>query len=200
MSERKMHDLFADWYRQVDLDPSPELLKRRWNCVNSILDGLSMKVTTTLVGAFLGLPGTKGQEQLIHALKEADSTFPMKENAELVRVLAGACLAQCIDEKHDCAPFAALGLVSASCHGVGPKPLLTEVLEAANSYVMVEGQRIRHDPMWREKTAYRFRKPTRTLRGRVPIGGFGDSFQDDLRKEQRPQRFVGRRWPGRGCW
>ena len=161
MSEGRQHELFADWYRQVDLEPSPEVLARRWDCVEAALSALSVAGLYDLTRILYSLPESAEEPgaELTKACKEADSTFPLKDNKELLRVLAGATLAQCIKERHELAPLAALSLVCVWCRDAGPRPLLPDVLSAGRAYLDEESQKIRHDPMKPPDQSSRFRHP-----------------------------------------
>jgi hypothetical protein len=139
-----VHRLFADWYKQADLHPTAEVLKVRWSGVETCLKKLDRNMVLQLTRVSFGLPKPEGAisetDGLANAFKESDVSFPMKDNDNLLRVLAGATLAECIESKRNHASFAALCVVSAACYGVRPTPSVEELPAIAHQYLKAEGQ------------------------------------------------------------
>ena len=123
-----MHKLFADWYRQVDLSISAEGLNTRWGCVEAALKKLDANAVMQLTRVSFALPKPDGASGDVDGaavaltFKEADVSFPMKGNDQLLRVLFGVTLAQAIEGKHALATFAALAVTSARCSGLVAAP------------------------------------------------------------------------------
>src|SRR5262245_39336628 len=112
-----VHRLFADWYKIADLNPTAEVLNARWSGVEAALENLDQNALLHLTRVSFGLPQADARvletDGLADAFKKADVAFPMKGNANLLRVLAGITLAQCIESKHLHSTFAALCVASA---------------------------------------------------------------------------------------
>lgn len=134
-----MHRLFADWYRMVDPDPSPEALSRRWTCVETLAQRLTPTTVLDVVAAFLNAPGKtwtsgvgKSSQAFVDVFKGADSSFPVEGNAELLRVMLGAVAACVINGGADrLATVCALALRTSRCQGavsglVKPASVLVE--------------------------------------------------------------------------
>src|SRR5688572_24767642 len=149
-----MHELFADWYAKVDLEASPDLLTRRWACVEGAVKQLSPKLAVELARTFLELPSipTNGDSTDVSRIfKDADKTFPMTANGLLVKVLAGAALAHAFAKKHKHAFAAALATLAGSCNGTSAQPLLPHIVEAARLYVATVGAQTRVDALVESK-------------------------------------------------
>lgn len=117
-----MHEDFADWYRSVVMSPNAELLERRWLGITAILENVTRE---TVIAALrvLTLPKTDPSvvlgETFTAAFKEADAAFPLRDNAEELRVLAGAFIHALIEQSEPTTltDLAAMGLVAAGFAG-----------------------------------------------------------------------------------
>jgi hypothetical protein len=139
-----VHNLFADWYRQVDLGASTDVLKARWACVEAAAKKLEAPSVMEMTRVCFNLPGPEssaGRQGAPIALvyKEADVSFPMKGNEQLLRVMFGVTLAHAIEERHSLATTAALAVASASCAGLRATPAVPELLEIAERYLQKDG-------------------------------------------------------------
>jgi len=121
------HRLFADWLSRVYPGHDADLQSRRWICAEAALAALTLDNCTAFICFLMGLATPSPldfQGWLSKMFKGADPTFLMKENDELLRVLAGAAIAQSIQEDSRVAIPAALALTSASCQGVKDRPIV----------------------------------------------------------------------------
>lgn len=139
-----MHKLFADWYRQVDLNVSAEGLNARWKCIEAAVKKLDAHSILQLTRASFLLPkpdrATDADGTAIClTFKEADISFPMKGNDQLLRVLFGVVLAQCIEQNGPLATLAALAVASARCFGLVAPPPVEELVSIAEQHLSSEG-------------------------------------------------------------
>ena len=98
-----MHDYFADWYREIDANPSPEKLELAWGAVESVAErAYERSSLLDLVElAFSKNAPEQIKETISKNIKEADSTFPMRDNEHALQVLAAASLIQRIKARGD---------------------------------------------------------------------------------------------------
>lgn len=133
-----MHELFADWYRQVDLQAGQEQLTNRWQCVEAGVQALNADSILGLVRICFGVPSPGDEPEadgasIASTFKEVDVTFPMKNNKQLLRVMFGATLVQCIENDSDGATLAALAVCCAHCKGLAAVPVVEELLGVAKA-------------------------------------------------------------------
>lgn len=144
-----MHELFADWYKQVDLSFNVETLNKRWSCIEAAVKKLDENAVMQLTRVCFALPkpggagGDPDGAAIAHTFKEADVSFPMKGNEQLLRVLFGATLAQAIEERHALATFAALAVTSAHCAGLVELPSVEELPAIAERYLAKRASEVR---------------------------------------------------------
>src|SRR5687767_2970377 len=120
------------------------MLNTRWSGVMVALKRLDRDSVLGLTRASFDLPrvrdASSDTDGLANSFKEADVAFPMKGNENLLRILAGVTLAQCIESDHAHADFAALCVASASCQGLRPPPSIEELNTIAQQHLKREGQ------------------------------------------------------------
>lgn len=139
-----MHNLFADWYRQVDLDASADRLTARWGCVEAAVAALDADAIAQLTRVCFGLPkpgigpGNDGVA-ITQIFKEVDVSFPMKGNEQLLRVLYGATLAECIENGGALATCASLAVSCAHCFGLVAGSAVAELVPIAEAHLTTQG-------------------------------------------------------------
>lgn len=117
-----MHPNFPDWYRSAALTPQESTLNSRWEAVEAITKGPSADRVLVLAQLFV-LPSsgeTMVPGDLRDTFRKFDVTFPMRDNLQELRVLAGAALRLMIEQPGSSAPLAALAL---ACGSFGPRLL-----------------------------------------------------------------------------
>jgi hypothetical protein len=170
-----VHKLFADWYRQVDLSISADGLNRRWGCIEAALRKLDANAVMQLTRVSFALhkPDSAGGDvdgaAVALTFKEADVSFPMKGNDQLLRVLFGVTLAQAIEEKHALATFAALAVTSARCSGLVAAPPIEELPAIAERHLTIEGGSRRSNALQDPVVTPKFGKVDVTQPGIVDI-------------------------------
>jgi hypothetical protein len=89
-----MEKMFGDWYRMVDLQPTGDVLKHRWEGIEAFGKEASPTDILDLARLFhQHKPKTAGFEDTFRdAFHNIDSAFPMTGNDIELGVLAGSCL------------------------------------------------------------------------------------------------------------
>jgi hypothetical protein len=166
-----MNPSFPDWYRSATVTVPEGRLEKRWAGVQSICEKSDRPTIVALAAQFV-LPGrenlvTPGFRESFHA---HDDVFPMKDNLEELRVLAGATLREIISRKGSSGRLASLALV---CGAFGPRRAAVPVqdhLDAAQAFVNEESKRVRE---CHELVAPQTLLPTKEVLGtRFPDGVF----------------------------
>lgn len=133
-----MHRDFADWYRLVDVNPSPETLRFRWKGIEACTRAKATTLSPTDIPRIaLGLLPQDAQvvENFRSPFKSADATFRMGGNELELQVLAEGVLLHLMQEKDEEAVPAALGLLTANARGLGPQPPHPELIARARDFV-----------------------------------------------------------------
>jgi hypothetical protein len=98
-----MHKNFGEWYRLVSIEPTDDVLKKRWagveEWVSSICDDDDALLETVRI--FRGLPEKTSREEFLAAFRGHDAAFAQRSNELEQRVLAGAALVQCVLAERD---------------------------------------------------------------------------------------------------
>jgi hypothetical protein len=134
-----MHKDFSDWYRAAGIEPVAQQIPPRWTGVKEFDPNAAHVVT--LAKFFFGLE--RPTESFLAIFRQpfqaADVTFPMKENDEELKVLAGAELVDIIERgSAELAMLAALCLVSASFQNLRKKARVPAIPSIAATYVSTQ--------------------------------------------------------------
>lgn len=109
-----MNELFADWHRLVGVDPKPDELTSRWKPVERTARALGRDQAINLLDLAALRPGAADMtEDFVKPFKTADPTFPIRENAVLLQVLASAVLIERLATCDGVASLIAYGLAAA---------------------------------------------------------------------------------------
>ena len=157
-----MHKDFADWYRLVDLEPKGETIEKRWQAIEQFCESVNSAQALELIRLFYRRP-TKDHsfpETFRSSFQEADVTFPMRDNAPELRVLAGATLVQLLEEDSDeLADTVALGIVCTDYHGRRRDDItIPEIVHCARQYLVRRSTSLRTP-----KETPRFTEPLQKL-------------------------------------
>jgi hypothetical protein len=142
-----MNQNFGDWYRIAGIEPSDELLHRRWTGAAGFAADSSAVDVLSLVGILCRLPHAEGTEQRFRqAFLAADTAFSMHGNNVELSCLAGATLAEILESRPaDLADVAGLALVCSDFRGLRRTALLPEIIEMAENYLAERSSRLRAD-------------------------------------------------------
>lgn len=135
---------FADWYRSAAVDPPEGLLEKRWATVETLARDADKSKVIAYATCFALAAHEKnvpsGFRESFHA---TDDTFPIKDNLQEVRVLAGAVLHQIILAGGRAAATAALAL---ACGTIGPRVSVaptSDHVSAAHKYLIHKSRDLR---------------------------------------------------------
>lgn len=128
-----MHKHFADWYREIGLVPTPELLEKRAAAIEMIVKDIDEKKLFGLVCTFNhgGHCFSQFAEQFAQYFFDVDKTFPMRKNQNELRVLSGACLAEILASEGEFAVLAAACAISGSFGVSSSEPPYLDVIHEA---------------------------------------------------------------------
>lgn len=108
-----IHPNFVEWYRSAAVGIPEGRLEKRWNGVEAVTRAADRQLVIALALLFI-LPGSDSRVPAAfrEAFRNTDETFPMRDNLEEMRVLAGAVLHQLIAQEGQLALLASLALVA----------------------------------------------------------------------------------------
>lgn len=141
-----MHKFFADWYRLAKLQTTSEELGRRWQGIENLVKSADYRAGLELVRIFYGRPlkQSTSLDNVHNVFKEADQTFPIRDNELELRVLVGAAIVFLLEqEPHKKTDAVALATLCTYCQNLRSEILLPDVVEYAKDYVINEAVRVR---------------------------------------------------------
>lgn len=141
-----MHKYFAEWYRAAGVDPKAADLEKRWQGVEGFAKSLNLQNGLELVRLFYARPpqSTSFLDEYSTVFQEADPTFPMRDNALELQVLAGATIAHVVQTtRSNMADAIALGMLCGYCQGLRQKVVNGEIIEYARHYLADKSVRMR---------------------------------------------------------
>lgn len=106
-----MNPNFPTWYREVNLTPTEEMLKKRWTAVEAIVKKADVGLIEELIRYFI-TRGKLGQcaPKLNAAFQKADQMFELKNNEKELVVLTGTILVRIVESRADLAAIVCLGV------------------------------------------------------------------------------------------
>lgn len=135
-----MHPDFPEWFRAANLEPSDEMLQKRWAGVDAFEVGRDEVIL--LVEVFFGIFGDDNISKDVFlgkfrkAFQDADSSFRMRDNNLELSVLAGAKLVVVMAEAaSDVGDFAAIALVAFAAQNLRKAPCVVEIPERAAKHL-----------------------------------------------------------------
>lgn len=129
-----MLEQFPDWYREVDLDPEPEVIDRRAKGIDAVIESLSKEDALELVRLMYDFPLTnKYRETFSQKFRSVDTSFPMKDNARELEVLAASTVAQLYEENGGVADLAIFATLCGSFLVGDMRPPASEILKIAQN-------------------------------------------------------------------
>jgi len=142
-----MHPHFYHWHNRAELKPEAALLQLRWDAAANLAEELSAdRVCALLQLALLGAAATKFQREFSEEIIKKEPTFPPRENAELLRVMATASLYSQMEAASNEADAVALGLLAAAFQSNRFQPVCDELMQRAIEYTATESERVRPTP------------------------------------------------------
>jgi hypothetical protein len=140
-----MHPHFYHWHLRADLKVEAAVLGPRWNAAVEFVVDPSAADTYSLLSLLL-FPEAEAAfaKKFSEALVQAEPTFPIEHNSQILRVMAAAALySKLTGEPSPAGDAIALGLVAAAYPTSRVQPMCSEVLEEAPKYLASESERMR---------------------------------------------------------
>ena len=129
---------FGEYYREAHLEPSDELLKKRWKGIEQFSKNLTNSKIADLARLFHGR-GPKSpnfQSEFRTPFLKADNAFQMKGNDNELAVLAGATLVHILNGKDKClGDVGAFAILCPGFQGNAKAPVVPDIQEQARKYL-----------------------------------------------------------------
>jgi len=141
-----VHKHTIDWYLQVNLTSDAELAERRSSTANAVAQKLSRDRVIELLRLFLFTPpSAEFAQQLTDELIALDTEFPVSNNAQELRMMAGLVMVTTFAQPslERLAMAFALGLRAASFPAGRVKPIQPAILTEAEEYLRERAGRLR---------------------------------------------------------
>lgn len=141
-----MHKNTINWYLQVTITPDAALAEKRWTTATAVTKKLSRYYIIELLKLFLFPPSNSiFTEKFTTELIELDNEFPLRDNIQDLRLMAGLIMVNEFEERSYNADAFALGLAAASFpldRVQVPEP---GIIEEAKKYLDKESNMLRSD-------------------------------------------------------
>lgn len=139
-----MHPNFFHWHSRAELKPDPAILEPRWNAAAKFAEKLASDDVRSLLRLVL-FSGAEPDfaKRFMEALVKVEPTFPIANNAELLRVMAAASVQSRLEKPSDVADAIALGLHAATFPQGRSEPVCQDVMTSAMQYLAQESERRR---------------------------------------------------------
>lgn len=139
-----MHPHLIDWFRNVNIDSDPTLVERRWQTAEEYSKALSRSSIPRLLRLFLfQKPDATENKWFTDGLLALDKEFPVANNAEQLRLMAGVVMVTTFDDGSADGCAFALGLRAAVFPKRSTLPAQPEILVEAETYLETEAERQR---------------------------------------------------------
>jgi hypothetical protein len=168
-----MHKFFPSWYRNLTIQPSSQELEARWKLVEAIADNLTNERALGVAGlVFKEFPSrAKPLEWLEEIIREADSSFPLKDNEAEISLLSAVSAIQLLEADEGSTQAHITALAIQSCVFRKWTPVLPELLNASAAYLASESVRAREaTPRPGEIKVNGMAKPVKTLKDAIDQG------------------------------
>lgn len=141
-----MHKYFADWYRSANIEPKRDEINSRWKGIENFVANMNLQDIIEIIRLYYELQNKDKSflDKYRKTFKDLDPTFPMKENALELQVLAGATIAQILNSKVSFKiGFTAYATACVSCKGL-KKAIIADIEGIADTYLANESLRVRN--------------------------------------------------------
>ena len=134
-----MHNHTIDWLRQTNISADKELAEKRWNLAVAVSKTLSRPKIVGLLRLFLfQITDSEFARVLTEELLTHDPEFPVAQNIQEVRLVAGLVIAATFEESSSSADAFALGVRVATTLGNRTQPIELAIVEEAEKYLIQE--------------------------------------------------------------
>ena len=141
-----MHKSFADWYRAAGVEPSTDLLTKRWTAIEKFVEGATVPAVLDAVRFFHGLRPKSADfvDAFREPFKAADAAFAMSGNGLELGLLAGSAAAGVIERGGSkLADITALAMLSADYSGSRRMESFPFFVDRAEQYVLERSAALR---------------------------------------------------------
>jgi len=142
-----MHKLFSEWYRLAEIEPSSDMLEKRWQGIESFLDSVenpNSLLELVRIYFFIAAKDEDVPTKFRQSFIDADSAFPYRDNDVEMSVLAAAALAECIEEeKFDNTYMLAQSLCCYVLSGLREPKTTSELINIGANYLKAEAKNTR---------------------------------------------------------
>ena len=139
-----MHPHLVDWFRNVHINPDLKAVEKRWSTAQEYSTTLSRVSVPRLLRLFLFAKPDPGEiSWFTEALLRLDKEFPVTNNVEELRLMAGVVMVTTFADRSRPANAFALGLRVAQMAGRTVDPVQPEILAEADQYLRAETERLR---------------------------------------------------------
>lgn len=136
---------FADWYREASVLPPAELLEARWKGVEAVSAAVTNDQIIPLLALSVERPAAdfRAPGFMDEPFRTLDTTFPVKDNLEELRVLAGAILRVVMELDGPLATPSALGIVASTFENRRPSTIASDHIAFAKRYLAQKSAKVR---------------------------------------------------------
>jgi hypothetical protein len=139
-----MHPHLIDWLRNTEIAPDAATATRRWRIAKKLKEKVDRPGVIELLRAFtLPRPDKASIKKLTDEFLSFDQEFPVTNNSELVRVMAGVVMVASFADASVKSDAFSLGLRAASFQGRRGPPAQAEIVKEAEDYLAKEAARMR---------------------------------------------------------
>lgn len=140
-----MHKHFSDWYREVDIEPTDAILRKRNAGVKKLVASISADHIFEIVRILFAnkLRNEEWKDDFCENFRTTDPSFPMRNNEKELVILSGTAIAELISSKNDQSIIAALATICASFIPYDQIPPRSDIISEANIYLLSESAKLR---------------------------------------------------------
>jgi len=139
-----MHPHLIDWFRNVDINPDQNVVEQRWKAAGEFAARLSRASVPRLLRLFLfPKPDDAEVKWMTDELLPLYPEFPVANNAELVRVMAGVVMVTTFDDSSPKGNAFALGLRFSAFLDRSIQPAQPAISDEAEKYLQTEAEKQR---------------------------------------------------------
>lgn len=142
-----MYKHFPDWYREVHIEPTQELLKLRTKGIKKVISSINLQHALELVRLLFSLSLHEKDfcEIFCEKFRSVDSTFPLRDNEQELTILAGTTIAEIVATQNKFANLVALATVCASFLPHRSEPYIEDILSETKEYLLTKSAGLRGD-------------------------------------------------------
>jgi hypothetical protein len=140
---------FADWYRVVAIETRPDLVEKRRRAMEAIVPTLDVPEALELVRLAYDVPARDPRfvERYRDAFRAVDASFPVRDNAAEMGVLAAATIVSVLEQRGGAvADLAAQATMCADCQGHRPGERPPGLVSRAREYLSARAAALRTAP------------------------------------------------------